>query len=369
MTSLLVTGAGGPAGRALGAQLASRAAAGADLTWVGVDIVPVTDANYPVTDLAPRADAWDYVTGMRDLIDKHDPDLVVPTVQDELAQVAVLAQALGRQAAPGAPAASRTAVSGVPGSGVTSPRTPGTIVIASPGPTAIAADKLLTMLALERSGVPVPRYALATDFAGPRDALAWAGGPIVVKPRVSRGGRGVQLIESPPDLTSQDPTSPDPAGTTDRADLWADLWADLDASWIVQSFAGGTEYSPQVYRTTAGRCTIVVLEKTLLKQGRVGNAVAVVRLAAGAAPDIEETARQAVEALDLTGPVDLDIRRDGTGAPRVLEVNSRFGANSANAPELLDAVLAGWATPEASPPRRTEPTRERTRQSHGRQST
>ncbi|GHH77681.1 ATP-grasp domain-containing protein [Promicromonospora soli] len=315
MTSVLVTGAGGPAGRALGAQLTSRAAEGADLTWVGVDIVPVTDPSFPVTDLAPRADAFDYATGMRDLIDKYAPDLVLPTVQDELPQVAVLAQALGRRAGRSAPATSRAA------------DTSGTVVIAAPGSTAIAADKLLTMLALDRSGVPIPRYALATDFAGSRDALAWAGGPIVVKPRVSRGGRGVRLIES----------HTGPAGTAD--------WADLDASWIVQSFACGTEYGPQVYRSPTGHSTVVVLEKTALKQGRVGNAAAVVRPLAGAAPDIEETARQAVEALGLVGPVDLDIRRDATGAPVVLEVNSRFGANSAHAPELLDAVLAQWGPP------------------------
>lgn len=38
----------------------------------------------------------------------------------------------------------------------------------------------------------------------------------------------------------------------------------------------------------------------------------------------------------------MDIRRDADGTPVVLEVNSRFGANSASAPELLAAVLAEW---------------------------
>ncbi len=328
MTSLLVTGAGGPAGRTLGAQLAARAAAGADLTWVGVDITPVTDPHFPDTDHAPRADAWDYATGMRDLIDKHAPDLVIPTVQDELPQVAVLADALGR-AAPGA--------RGLPEPTDGGPGTPspvGVIVTAAPGPAAIAADKLLTMLALDRAGVLIPRYALPTDFPGVREALAWARGPIVVKPRVSRGGRGVRLIETPADL-------PGPPA-----------WAGLDASWIVQSFAGGTEYGPQVYRTPSGEATVVVLEKTALKEGRVGNAAAVVRQADDAAPDVEELARRTVEALGLVGPVDMDIRRDTTGAPVVLEVNGRFGANCAHAPELLDAVLAPWATPEPSAPRR-----------------
>lgn len=313
MTSLLVTGAGGPAGRALGAQLAARTAAGADLTWVGVDIVPVTDPHYPVTDRAPRADAWDYAAGMRGLLARHAPDVVIPTVQDELPQVSVLAEALGR-----------------PG---TAPGPASTVVTAGPGPAAIAADKLLTMVALDRAEVPVPRYALPTEFPGVAEALAWARGPLVVKPRVSRGGRGVRLVESPADL-------PGPSA-----------WTDLDASWIVQTFAGGTEYSPQAHRPSAGVPTVVVLEKTALKQGRVGNASAVVRLRDDAAPDVRDLARASVDALGLVGPVDLDVRRDATGAPVVLEVNGRFGANCAHAPELLDAVLAPWTT--GSPAART----------------
>ncbi|WP_129788852.1 ATP-grasp domain-containing protein [Promicromonospora panici] len=338
MTSLLVTGAGGPAGRALGAQLAARAGAGADLTWVGVDIAPVTDPHFPATDHAPRADGWDYATGMRDLIDKHAPDLVIPTVQDELPQVAVLAEALGR-ATPGGATGALRAANGMPGPA-------GAVVTAAPGSAAIAADKLLTMLALDRTGVPVPRHALTTDFASMREALAWARGPIVIKPRVSRGGRGVRLIESSEDM-------PGPPN-----------WDRLDASWIVQPFAGGTEYNPQVYRSPSGESHVVVLEKTVLKQGRVGNAAAVVRLAERAVPDVEETARRAADALDLVGPIDMDVRRDVTGKPVVLEVNGRFGANCAHAPELLDAVLALRAAPELWGPRRAAPQPEK--QSHGR---
>jgi carbamoyl-phosphate synthase large subunit len=47
-----------------------------------------------------------------------------------------------------------------------------------------------------------------------------------------------------------------------------------------------------------------------------------------------------VRSLDLVGPVDIDVRRRADGRPVVLEVNARFGANSAWAPEVLDAVLA-----------------------------
>jgi carbamoylphosphate synthase large subunit len=300
-TKVLVTGAGGPAGRALGEQLAARAGAG--IECVGVDIVPVQSPHFAVTDVVPRADDPGYSDGMRAAIRRYLPDLVVPTVQDELPEVAVLAELFGMR---------------LPSANGTRPR----VVISSAATTAVTCDKLFTMWALARCGAPVPKFAPATDFDDTAAAIAWADGrPVVVKPRRSRGGRGVRLVERPQDLD----------------------WVDTDASWIVQSFAGGTEYNPQVYRSpVTGRTTVVVLEKTVLKEGRVGNAAEVVRLDDGTTPDVVEVATRVAKALDLVGPLDMDVRRDDRGVPVVLEVNSRFGANSTYAPELLDAVLAEW---------------------------
>ena len=80
----------------------------------------------------------------------------------------------------------------------------------------------------------------------------------------------------------------------------------------------------------------VVLRKTGLKSGRHGNATGVERVQE---PGIAELALGAARTLGLTGPVDIDIRLRNDGTPLVLEINARFGANSANAPEVLDAVL------------------------------
>ncbi len=302
MTRLLITGIGGPAGIALGEQLAARAAEDADLEWAGVDIVTVADPHYPTTSTVARADDPGYPDGMRAAIREFRPELVVPTVSDELPQMAVLADVLG----------------------VHSTETTPSVVISTAAATAAAADKLLTMWVLERAGVAIPRFALATDFANVEDALEWADGPVVVKPRVSRGGRGVVLVESPDDLD----------------------WDTTSAAQIVQTFAGGTEYSPQVYRSPhTGETLVVVLQKTELKQGRVGNAVSTVRVEGDDVTDVVATARATAVALGLTGPIDMDIRRDAAGTPVVLEVNSRFGANSAKAPELLGAVLTDWLRP------------------------
>jgi carbamoyl-phosphate synthase large subunit len=298
--TILITGIGGPAGAALSTQIAERANGEPKRRWIGVDVVDVDVPHLDAFDLVALAADPDYASSMRAVFARHAPDLVIPTVSDELPQVAVLAEVLGLSG----PAAGGN----------------GHIVSSASGPTSVAWDKLLTMWALEAAGVPIPGYAPATALSSTAAAIDLLGAPFILKPRVSRGGRGVRLIESADE--------PWPAG---------------DGSWIAQGFAPGTEYSPQVYRSPiTGKSTVVILEKTVLKQGRIGNAAEVVRLADGSESEVEAIAARTAEALGLVGPLDMDVRRAEDGQPLLLEVNSRFGANSAYAPELLDAVLAEW---------------------------
>jgi carbamoyl-phosphate synthase large subunit len=182
----------------------------------------------------------------------------------------------------------------------------------------LAADKLLTMWTLAAARVAVPRHASASQFGSAAEAIAWGEGAVVVKPRVSRGGRGVVVVEDPDDLD----------------------WSQVGAGQIVQEFAPGTEFAPQTYRSPhTGEAHSHILRKTALKEGRVGNAAEAVRVPDGTLPELERLAISTLEALGLTGPVDMDVRLDRRGEPVVLEVNSRFGALSALAPELLSAVL------------------------------
>jgi len=299
--TILVTGVGGPAGRALGHQLAGRMADGLDVRAVGVDLAAQDVEGFSeVAAVAPAADP-SYAPTMRDAVAYFAPHLIIPTVQDELSQVAALAEILGSAARPG--------------------ESPAQVVSAGSRSSLIAADKLLTMWTLAAAGIPVPVHAAGSAFTDAAAALDWAGGAVVVKPRVSRGGRGVVLVEEATDID----------------------WLGVSASAIVQGFAGGTEYALRTYRSPhTGECRCIVLEKTVLKEGRVGNAAEAVRLPDGSLPDIERLAIATVEALGIVGPVDMDVRRDDVGDPYVLEVNGRFGALSTHAPELLTNVLKDY---------------------------
>lgn len=289
MAVILVTGVGGPAGSSLARQLMARGH-----YVLGVDMEAVRPSLASDTLVVPPASSPDYMQTLCQVTANRGVELVVPTVSDELPLVSE-----GRPLFGG-----------------------GVEVLIDPWVAVhIANDKYLTMTALKAAGISVPDFGLPVDFDSAQDALDCMGGAIVVKPRVSRGGRGVQLIEHARD---------------------AGHWDELDSTLIVQRFAPGTEYAPVVLRSQPGMATddlVVVLEKTELREGRVGNAVSVQRVEPPAAADVAELAVAAAGVLGLTGPVDLDIRRMADGTPVILEVNARFGANSAHAPELVDGVL------------------------------
>lgn len=294
----LVTGAGGPAGRALIAQLRNRG-----IPVLGTDTRALTPVDGVTMVQVPAASDPELMSVLRRLVADESISLVIPTVSEELPQIAAFYPAFGPDVR---------------------------VIIGDPGPVALANDKLYTAWSLHSAGVPIPRFGVPQDFPDAAAAFEALGSPLIVKPRVSRGGRGVLVIEEGADVD----------------------WHGLPEGQIVQEFIPGTEYGPMVFGapTDGGPGSfVVVVEKTELAAGMVGNAVATRRAETGSAMDVGDVAMAAVHALGLTGPIDVDVRRRADGTPVVLEVNARFGANSQAAPELLAAVLDPCALPSVNP--------------------
>lgn len=314
MTTVIITGVGGPAGRSLVRQFRALERRGdVQHILVGTDMTDVEVDGLTMMNRVPPAGAPGFLPALTALAGFVRADLLIPTVSEELPLVAVAAPLIGAQ--PGSMAA-MDAACGSDGTVSENPHT--AVVVSAPEAVALAADKMLTMWALEDAGVAVPQFASAAELSSTAEALRRFGGPVIVKPRVSRGGREVTLL-------------------TDAA-ASAPAWA-REQRLIVQSFAPGPEFCAQVYRSphTQRVEAVVVLAKTRLANGQVGNAVEVVR--EDHRRDVAELGAAAVQALGVEGPADVDIRIDATGRPVVLEVNARFGAQSAHAPEILDAVL------------------------------
>jgi len=271
MSRILVTGCGGPAGRAVRELLLQRG-----YSVIAVDMQPSSTAHIRKV---PQANDPNFVPELGKIARNFNCELVIPTVSEELP---VLAGRWNRN--------------GIP------------IVLSSRSSVLIADDKFSTCEHLRSKGVSVPKYRLPSwDM----DGLGW---PLISKPRVGRGGRGVVLHESEATL------------------------AGLDDGYVLQEFVSSVEFAPNIY-CNKGKSFAIVLKKTKLKQGIVGNALVVERVNE---PEIAELAIRAAKAIGLTGPVDIDIRRRSDGTPVVLDINARFGANLVNAPEILDSALEDY---------------------------
>lgn len=279
MKTILITGVGGPAGANLAAMLVER---GCHVVGVDLREVPFTEGLFLQ---APPVLEPQYLPFLQEIVRREGVDLVIPTLTEELPLMA----------------------------GAWSQLEDTPVVISSEQAVAVAQDKYWTAKELARREVPVPKFGLPSDFADAQVVAERLGWPCVVKPRRGRGGRGVRLLQ---------------AGEWEQ-----NAWPDED--WIVQEFVPGIDYAPNVFVGEA-ESFAVVLEKTVLREGITGNALSVERVEA---EDVARTAILAAQAVGLTGPLDVDIRRRANGQPVVLEINARFGANIRCAPEVLDAVL------------------------------
>jgi carbamoylphosphate synthase large subunit len=283
METIVVTGIGGPAGRAAAEWFARRG-----LDVIGADMREVPSPAAAFRRIAPAADPG-FPSSLLGLLAAHPGSLLVPTVSEELPIVARLRPevlALGCALAMGSPAG-----------------------------VEIAGDKLRTARALAVRRVSAPRTLPAgTPAAELVEAL---GLPLLAKPRVGRGGRGVRVLRA-------------------AADVARAAAEDL----VFQEFIPGEEFDVNLFVERAGEvAAAVTLRKTALRDGETGNAAGVERIEH---TEVRDEAIRAARALELAGPLDVDVRLRRDGSPAILEVNARLGANALSAAEVLDSLYDAW---------------------------
>ncbi len=151
----LVTGVGGPTGRAAATWLWWH-----DVRVLGADVRAVPSPSWDARRLPAVGDPA-YLHALLLLVDEERPTLLLPTASEELPVIARLHDALRELGC--------------------------SLAMGSPEGVDVAADKLLTAEVLSWAGVPVPRSAHGT--ASPAELVARLGLPVLSKPRVGRGGR------------------------------------------------------------------------------------------------------------------------------------------------------------------------------------
>jgi len=272
MAIVLVTGAGG----ATGIGAIQSLAAETNHETVGVDMDP-TAAGLHLADhgaTVPAAADDDWATSVTDVVARHDVDVIVPTVDEELAVLPSLSRVLDGQ----------------------------TTVVAPRQPTIDATlDKFNTYRRLDDAGHEVPQTWRGTDA----ESIGSAAYPLLVKPRSGRGSRGVTRLEVGDNLEAHLDRSP-----YAREEL------------LVQEFVDGTEFTTSVVATKDGRLLGVVPKEAIEKEGST------VLGATRDAPTVAASCRHIAETLDPAGPVNVQQIRTPDGTPYTIEINPRFSSTS-----------------------------------------
>jgi len=283
MGPVLVTGIGGPAGRSVVKYFKDLAypVIGTDIRRVDIEV----DRFY----IVPPASEHTFHRALLDIIKRERPSLFVPTVSEELTTVS---RSKGE----------------IEGQGCT-------VYISNPEAVEIASDKFETARFLYEKGIDVP---LTFGESTSKDVIIKRlGFPMLAKPRYGRGARGVTIYWQAEELYNEN-----------RKGL------------VFQEFIQGDEYDVNLFidrRSTV--LASIVLKKTELENGIVGNALKVERV------DIDSIARTCVRAarlLHMEGPLDFDIRMRNYSTPVILEINARVGGNVLHSIEVLDSLRISW---------------------------
>ncbi len=256
--------------------LASLAPQGIEGRVVATDASWYSSAFHDADEafVVPRLDDPAYVPALLEVCEKQRVDLVVPTIDTEMA----------------AWVASRDRFADI---GTT-------VALSGAGVVDIAADKQRTHGWLVDNGFPTVRQAdPATVLADP---TAWPF-PLIAKPRFGSAGIGVGVVRDAAEL----------AVAVGRPEL---------GEMVVQTLAAGREHTIDVLADRDGRCVCAVPRRRIeVRSGEVSKGVTV------RAPQLQELAARICEALPgAFGTITIQVFvGDAPGELAVIEINARYG--------------------------------------------
>jgi carbamoyl-phosphate synthase large subunit len=278
-------------------RLFEQAIAGLGLDWrvMGTDIEPHSSTSLACGEIAvvPRATSPAFLPAVREIVDRHDVRLIIPTIDPELPLYA--SSDVGTM-----------------------------VMISSRETVTLTTDKLATHGWALSSGIASPRTWR------PDDATALTGARFVVKPRYGSASEGVRLSLSP-------------------ADVDALLATVLGRDLVVQEHVHGPEYTVNCFVTRSGRCVAAIPHRRIRTRGGEVSRGLTERHDA-----IEEAARKAMASLPgAYGALCVQFIDDPSRGPQLIEVNARFGGGyplahraGARFPERLVREAAGLPEPE-----------------------
>jgi carbamoyl-phosphate synthase large subunit len=264
-----------------------------DATWYSSAF---HDADESV--VVPRLDDPAFVPTLLEVCEKHSVDLIVPTIDTEMATWVAHRD--------------RFTAAGV------------TIALSGPDVVDIAADKQRTHEWLVANGFPTVEQA--TPEAVLADPTAWSF-PLLVKPRFGSAGIGVTVVRDADDLAAairrHELSRPVPAGPATGGPATG---RPATGGMVVQTLARGREHTIDVLADRDGRCVCAVPRRRIeVRAGEVSKGLTV------RSARLQDLASRLCAALPgafgvIAVQVFVDGEPDDPAAPlAVIEINARYG--------------------------------------------
>ena len=281
--SILITGVGGPAGRSA-------------VTYFKAKAFPVTGTEVrriksPVDSfyVIPPAEDISFPEILMDIIRRERPSLLIPTLTEELPVISQMKR-------------------DIEGEGCT-------VFISSPVAVDIANDKLKTFMIMAGHGITVPNFC--DEFTPDEIIVSKLGFPLLSRPRFGRAGRDITIYRTYEDMLDKN-----------------------KEGMVFQEYISGTEFDLNMFIDRGGGIiSSVVLEKTVFRNGDMGNAISVERVERN---DAVKLGIKVAGILNLEGPVAMDIRLKNDYTTVLLGINASPGRNVLFAWEILDSLLDAW---------------------------
>lgn len=199
------------------------------------------------------------------------------------------------------------------------------VIVSPPGPLAIANDKGKLYQHLQQRHIPVPAFRVVQsveELAAAAHALGYPQQPVVIKPTVSNGSRGVRILQEAIDdyalFFGQKPTH-----LYSRLQTICDMLRGRPLPpMLVSEYLPGPEFTVDTL-VQNGEPVLVLPRSREKMNGGISVQGRFVRHAA-----IIDYCSQILRSFHLEGPIGLQVKADATGAFKILEINPRIQGTS-----------------------------------------
>ena len=288
-TTVLVTGAGGPAGMGTikGLKLVSS------VKIVGADMNPLAPGLFWIDrrTLLHPVNSKDFIERLIHVLQKEKIDVLIPTVDEEISVLANNMEKLEKYVH---------------------------LIISDAEANKICDDKLAVYQFLSRRNVPVVETRLIESEEDLRNAEKELAYPFALKPQCSRGGRGLYYCHNEKDALK---AFHELKNILPFKDTFYD--PEKSKSIICQEYLPGVEYDVNFLRERNGSTVACVPMKAeewdVAKQHRT--------IVTEHNPEVKKAAEDIVNALNLIGPLDVELMYDKHGHIKLLDLNPRIGGD------------------------------------------